>query len=427
MSIIALIISPNIIRILLGWDGLGLVSYALVIYYQNVKSYNAGMVTALSNRIGDVIILMTIALMASYGSFNFRHIITFDAPMWGFIVIIVVIAACTKRAQIPFSAWLPAAIAAPTPVSALVHSSTLVTAGVYLLIRFNEPIKIWGIGKPLIIISILTILISGIGANLETDLKKIIALSTLSQLGLIMISIRLGITILAYFHILRHALFKALLFMCAGNVIHCSGDTQDLRKMGFISSQIPVTCACINTANLALCGAPFIAGFYSKDLILESMLHGPTPHLAIILALTATALTVTYSLRLSYYRMVTTPNGKSIFSLTDNALYSCVAMIPLTLISIVGGLIMSWLIFPSPALVNLPPLIKILILPVLVSGSVLGVCLGASQTNFMPQDRTTILPHLLGSIWFIPTLVTRAYGLRVINLGFKSTYTLDRG
>jgi NADH-ubiquinone oxidoreductase chain 5 len=230
-------------------------------------------------------------------------------------------------------------MAAPTPVSALVHSSTLVTAGVYLLIRFSEPIKVWGIRKPLIII--LTMLMAGIGANLETDLKKIIALSTLSQLGLIIIRIRLGATMLAYFHILSHALFKALLFMCAGNVIHCSGDTQDLRKIGFISTQIPITCACINTANLALCGAPFMAGFYSKDLILETILAGPTPHLALTLALVATALTVTYSIRLTYYRMITGPQCRPTFRLIDTANYSCMAMVPLAILSVTGGLILS--------------------------------------------------------------------------------------
>jgi len=138
-SIILLIISPNIIRILLGWDGLGLVSYCLVIYYQNLKSYNAGMLTALSNRIGDVLILIIICWIMNYGRWNYIFYFEFIKNDYSisFVAVIVILAAITKRAQIPFSSWLPAAIAAPTPVSSLVHSSTLVTAGVYLLIRFN--------------------------------------------------------------------------------------------------------------------------------------------------------------------------------------------------------------------------------------------------------------------------------------------------
>jgi NADH-ubiquinone oxidoreductase chain 5 len=341
LSIIALIIRPNMIRILLGWDGLGLVSYVLVIYYQNIKSYNAGILTALSNRIGDVIILIAIALISSGGSYNFINLNPMDFTNSASITSLITIAACTKSAQIPFSAWLPAAIAAPTPVSALVHSSTLVTAGIYLLVRFNEPLITSGINKLLIIISIITILIAGIGANIEIDIKKIIALSTLSQLGLIIISIRIGLPKLAYFHILSHALFKALLFICAGNIIHSREDNQDLRRIGSICSQIPLTSACINTANIALCGMPFIAGFYSKDIVLETIIINETSYLPLILAFTATALTITYSIRLSYYCLAWTPHNKPLFCLSDPRPYSGSAILPLATLSVIGGAMIS--------------------------------------------------------------------------------------
>ena len=173
-SIILLIISPNLVRILLGWDGLGLVSYCLVIYFQNVKSYNAGMLTALSNRIGDVALLLAIAWILNYGRWNYIFYLEIINIEFEFLIIgsLVVLAAITKRAQIPFSSWLPAAIAAPTPVSALVHSSTLVTAGVYLLIRFNILLVDTVIGQFLLLISGLTIFIAGLGSNFEFDLKK---------------------------------------------------------------------------------------------------------------------------------------------------------------------------------------------------------------------------------------------------------------
>ena len=167
LSIIILIISPNLISVLLGWDGLGLVSYCLVIYFQNVKSYNAGILTALSNRIGDVALLIAIAWILNYGSWNYifyLEMIKNDLSMF-LIGILVIIAAITKRAQIPFSSWLPAAIAAPTPVSALVHSSTLVTAGVYLLIRFNILLVDSQLGTFLLLIGGLTIYIAGVAAN----------------------------------------------------------------------------------------------------------------------------------------------------------------------------------------------------------------------------------------------------------------------
>jgi len=164
---------------------------------------------------------------------------------------------------------LPAAIAAPTPVSALVHSSTLVTAGVYLLIRFNLLINFFFFRKILLILGRLTIFISGIRANFEVDLKKIIALSTLSQLGLIIRILSIKFYKLAFFHLLSHALFKALLFLCAGAFIHNFINFQDIRLSGNFFNQIPLTSSCFNISRLALCGIPFLTGFYSKDLILE--------------------------------------------------------------------------------------------------------------------------------------------------------------
>jgi len=168
-SIGVLIIRPSLISILLGWDGLGLVSYCLVIYYQNKRSYSAGIITALRNRIGDVCLLLAIAYLFSYGRWNFYRM----EGTISIVSILVVLAGITKRAQIPFSAWLPAAMAAPTPVSALVHSSTLVTAGVYLLIRFYHVFySSFEIKGGLFVIARLTILIAGVGACYETDFKK---------------------------------------------------------------------------------------------------------------------------------------------------------------------------------------------------------------------------------------------------------------
>jgi len=214
---------------------------------------------------------------------------------------LVVLAALTKRAQIPFSAWLPAAIAAPTPVSALVHSSTLVTAGVYLLIRFND---LLGISYFLFFLSVFTIFLSGLGANFEIDLKKIIALSTLRQLGVIIISLSLGIVELAYFHLLIHALFKSLLFLCAGVYIHGSTDIQDIRYLGGARRLAPLTSLYFMGCSLALCGFPFISGFYSKDLILESYFGSGMNIFIYIIVVLSTFFTITYSIRLFSYMLV---------------------------------------------------------------------------------------------------------------------------
>ena len=305
-SMILLIISPNIIRIFLGWDGLGLVSYCLVIYYQNVKSYNAGILTALSNRIGDVCILISISWIINYGSWNYIFYLNFMSNDFSIKIvgIIIILAAITKRAQIPFRSWLPAAIAAPTPVSALVHSSTLVTAGIYLLIRFNNLLLDLFILKILLLLSGLTIFIAGITANYEFDLKKIIALSTLRQLGLIIRILRIGLPDLAFFHLLTHAIFKALLFICAGVVIHIINNIQDIRYMGGIRYYLPFTSLCLNISNMALCGIPFLAGFYSKDIILELVSLRYLNIFIFFLYYISTGLTIYYRFRLIIYLMI---------------------------------------------------------------------------------------------------------------------------
>jgi len=198
VSIFLIIIGTNIVIILLGWDGLGLVSYCLVIYYQNESSNRAGIITVLSNRVGDVGILLGVVFMANFGDWGIYSYYLRGEAIY-FVGIFLILGAITKRAQIPFSAWLPAAIAAPTPVSALVHSSTLVTAGVYLIIRINIFFTGGGLSTGLLFISICTIVISGIGATLEIDIKKIIALSTLSQLGVIIMILSVGYLNLAFF------------------------------------------------------------------------------------------------------------------------------------------------------------------------------------------------------------------------------------
>jgi NADH-ubiquinone oxidoreductase chain 5 len=254
-----------------------------------------------------------------------------------FVLFLVILAAMTKRAQIPFSAWLPAAIAAPTPVSSLVHSSTLVTAGVYLLIRFNFLLSE---RKFLFLISVLTIFISGYGANYEIDLKKIIALSTLRQLGVIMITLSLGFYELSFFHLITHALFKSLLFLCAGAIIHGIGDIQDIRYLGGILRGLPVISVFFIGASLALCGFPFLAGFYSKDVILEIYFMGHINLFMVIIVFIATMFTLTYSIRLIYFLYFKNLGLKNFLGLEESS-YIYKPMFFLFLISMFAGSILS--------------------------------------------------------------------------------------
>lgn len=430
ISIIMLIIRPNLIRILLGWDGLGLVSYCLVIYFQNVKSYNAGILTALSNRIGDVALLLAIAWILNYGSWNYIFYLDIIKNNIEIIIIggLVILAAITKSAQIPFSSWLPAAIAAPTPVSALVHSSTLVTAGVYLLIRFNDVLINWWIAQFLLLVSGLTIFIAGLGANFEFDLKKIIALSTLRQLGLIISILSIGFYKLAFFHLLTHALFKALLFMCAGSIIHNIKNSQDIRIIGSLRIRIPLTCSCFNVANLALCGIPFLAGFYSKDLILEIVMLSYVNVFSFFLFFFSTGLTVCYSFRLVYYSITGDFNSRRLHPLNDSGWTILFRICFLTVIAVIGGSILRWLMFLNPAIICLPLEIKLLTLFVCIVGGLIGYLIRDVKLFFTNKALYFYnFTNFVGSIWFIPVISTLGVINYPLKLGLYSYKSFDQG
>jgi len=262
-SMFLLVFSGNFFLVMVGWDGLGLTSFCLVIFYSNHSSLESGLVTVFSNRVGDVFFLICFFFFFMGGSFFFD---------WGALLsrvgffIFLFLGAITKRAQLPFSAWLPAAMAAPTPVSSLVHSSTLVTAGVYVLIRFSFIFLFFD----LIVFKVfflLTMVVAGASANLEKDFKKVVAMSTLSQLGMMLFILSVGVWALSFLHIVIHAFFKRMLFLSTGSLIRHLGGGQDSRFYGSrvfswrASLFFLVSCVCLS-------GFPFYIGFYSKDFII---------------------------------------------------------------------------------------------------------------------------------------------------------------
>nr|YP_010987605.1 NADH dehydrogenase subunit 5 [Ochthephilus vulgaris]WON66024.1 NADH dehydrogenase subunit 5 [Ochthephilus vulgaris] len=429
LSMMMMIISPNLISILIGWDGLGLVSYCLVIYYQNEKSSNAGMITALTNRIGDVALLLAIVWMMNYSSWNFLLYLEYmknDFSM-SLISILVTIAAMTKSAQIPFSSWLPAAMAAPTPVSSLVHSSTLVTAGVYLLIRFNLCMS-YSLMMFLLLIGSMTMFMAGLGANFEFDLKKIIALSTLSQLGLMMSILSLGEITLAFYHLLTHALFKATLFMCAGNMIHSMNNCQDIRYMGNLVIQLPLTCTIFNVSNLSLCGLPFLSGFYSKDLVLEFMSMSYMNLFIYIVFYISTGLTVSYTLRLIYYTILGNFNFYSLNLLEESNYVMLKSMLVLVISVCFGGSLLMWVMMKTPYFICLTNLMKFMTLIVIVIGAILGYETSKFSLNYSIKSLNKLNYSLFfSSMWNMPVLSTymvNYYPLFWSKFLFKS---LDQG
>nr|YP_010610909.1 NADH dehydrogenase subunit 5 [Seasogonia rosea]WAP91743.1 NADH dehydrogenase subunit 5 [Seasogonia rosea] len=367
-SMILMVISPNLLSIMLGWDGLGLVSYCLVIYYSSMKSYLAGLITCLTNRLGDIGLLISICWLMSYGSWHFIYYNSFYSNM---VFVLVIVSCFTKSAQIPFSCWLPAAMAAPTPVSSLVHSSTLVTAGVYLLIRFYNKLNFNN--HYFLFISMLTMMFSSICAIYEFDLKKIIALSTLSQLGLMMSSLFMGMMDLSFFHLLTHAMFKSLLFLCSGIFIFYMNDNQDIRVMGSVCVFMPLTTACFNISSLTLCGIPFLSGFYSKDFLVELMSFSLMNLITVFLFYFSLGLTACYSFRLFFYSMIYNYKLMSYNFYSSSMSLMKLSITILTLLSISFGGMLMWMMNFNLVFIILPFYIKMLPLIFVMMGIWIGV------------------------------------------------------
>nr|WRK21486.1 NADH dehydrogenase subunit 5 [Nelidina sp. n.] len=412
MSMLLMILSPNMISILLGWDGLGLISYCLVIYYSSLSSYYAGLITCLINRLGDIGLLISISWTFSYGSWMFMF---YSYYYNNLIMIFVVLSSFTKSAQIPFSSWLPSAMAAPTPVSSLVHSSTLVTAGVYLLIRFFS-FEIFK-NNYFLFISVLTMVVSSLCANYEYDLKKIIAFSTLSQLGLMMSCLFLSLKDLTYFHLLTHAMFKSLLFLCSGIFIHLMGGCQDIRMMGSICLMMPFTSCCMNISNMALFGFPFLSGFYSKDLIVEmSVFMGMNFYIFIMFYL-GLSLTCLYSIRLFYYTMMNKFNYLNFFSMMESMNLMNYSIIILTFFSLNFGCFFMWLMSMNLEFLVMSFYMKLLTLFMLFIGLYLGYEF-VLYKNFMLY----LSSYFMGSMWFM-----YSYSYSVFNLSFYMSKNLFFG
>nr|WPS93633.1 NADH dehydrogenase subunit 5 [Rhipicephalus haemaphysaloides] len=348
LSMLILVLMPNAFMLILGWDGLGLVSYCLVIFYQSSNSYNSGMMTIISNRVGDAMLIMMIIFAINFNSFELNTMKNFEL-MWGFLIII---AGLTKSAQIPFSAWLPAAMAAPTPVSALVHSSTLVTAGVYLLIRFDLLFNSNIFSVFLMKISLMTMIMAGMNAFFENDLKKIIAFSTLSQLSIMMLTLSLGLTNLAFFHLIVHAIFKSMLFLCAGFVIHNLLGNQDIRLLSDFFKFSPLIMSCMMIGTFSLMGFPFIGGFYSKDVIMEFFLLSSKNIMEMILFILGIIFTFLYNFRLIFMLLM---KGTLFNTLVKNNrdIYMNYSIFSLTLFLLMIGNLMSWLMLPNYTMIFL--------------------------------------------------------------------------
>lgn len=315
---IILVTGDNYLLMFVGWEGVGICSYLLVNFWFTRIAANQSSISALlTNRVGDCFLTIGIfAILWSFGNIDYNLVFSLTPYYNGNIITIIgiclLIGATAKSSQVGLHIWLPQAMEGPTPVSALIHAATMVTAGVYLLMRSSPLIEY---SSTVLIICLwlgaITTIFSSLIGLFQQDIKKVIAYSTMSQLGMMVIGIGLSCYNIALFHLINHAFYKALLFLGAGAVIHSVADNQDFRKYGGLRSFLPLTYSVMLIASLSLLAIPFMTGFYSKDFILESS-YGQFYLSSIIIYLIATigaGFTTLYSAKVLYLTFLTNPNG----------------------------------------------------------------------------------------------------------------------
>jgi NADH-quinone oxidoreductase subunit L len=316
-AMLMLVTADNLVQLFFGWVGVGLASYLLIGYwYDRPSACRAAMKAFIVNRVGDLFFAVGIALVfTTFGSVEFStifadiakhndalyHLFGVNFRAYEVIGCLLFIGAMGKSAQIGLHTWLPDAMEGPTPVSALIHAATMVTAGVFLVARFSPVYNdAPGALAFVMVIGSTTCIFAATIACTQTDIKRVIAYSTCSQLGYMFMASGSGAYQASIFHLITHAFFKALLFLCAGSVIHAMSDEQDMRKMGGIWKKIPITYTCMWIGSLAISGVPFFAGYWSKDAVLETAYAGHSPFgmYGFVVGTLAAFLTAFYSWRL---------------------------------------------------------------------------------------------------------------------------------
>ena len=466
-----LVTADNFVQMFVGWEGVGLCSYLLInFWFTRIQANKAAIKAMILNRIGDFCLLMgiflifisfktvdyaTVAILTPFLKDKFVNFLNFDLNLLTFIGVFLFLGAMGKSAQVGLHTWLPDAMEGPTPVSALIHAATMVTAGVFLLARSSFIYEhSTNVLDMITIIGAITAFFASTTGLLQNDLKRVIAYSTCSQLGYMVFACGLSNYSVGIFHLSNHAFFKALLFLSAGSVIHSVNDEQDMRKMGGIKYLVPFTYSMMVIGSLALIGFPFLTGFYSKDLILEISYGKYTTlgYFSYCLGTIGAFFTAFYSTRLLYLTYLSKPTGyKNIICFAyDSGKNISIALGCLAIPSIfigyltkdmfvgVGSHFFGTAIYNNPVNVNIfdaefiPSFYKLLPVNLSLLGVISAFILYTFQPTFLFNIKTSVFGkkvyNFLNRKWFFDKIYNEYFGQFFFKFGYSMSYkNIDRG
>lgn len=466
-----LVTADNFIQMFVGWEGVGLCSYLLInFWFTRIQANKAAIKAMVLNRIGDFgLVIGILIIFVEYKAVDYATVfavtpiftnkvfsfLSFDFDLISIICFFLFIGAVGKSAQLGLHTWLPDAMEGPTPVSALIHAATMVTAGVFLIARTSPLFEYTSSVLSLVtIVGACTAFFAATVGLLQNDLKRVIAYSTCSQLGYMVFACGLSNYSVGVFHLVNHAFFKALLFLGAGSIIHAVADEQDMRKMGGLKKLVPFTYSMMVIGSLALIGFPFLTGFYSKDVILEVAYGKYTleGHFSYILGTIGAFLTAFYSTRLVYLTFLCRPNGyKPVISKAYDSSYQiCISLFLLVVPSVLIGFYAKdmiigfgsdfWgnAIFTTTENMNridsefITHIYKILPVILSLSGATLSFLLYSFGSKLLVQLKLSVLGkkiyHFFNKKWFFDKVYNEYIGQFFFTISYTITYKIiDRG